>query len=102
MLLGNVIGTVISTCKEEELEGLKLLLVQGVNNLGKTNNELVVCVDAVGAGIGELVMYASGSSARQTKITENKPIDHVIMAIVDEITSENLVFFTKGLGFVKY
>ncbi len=101
MLLGNVIGTVVSTCKEEGLEGLKLLLVQSVDYLGKKNERLVVCVDAVGAGIGELVMYAAGSSARQTKITKNKPVDHVIMAIVDEVMSANSTLFKKGIGFVR-
>ncbi len=101
MLLGNVIGTVVSTRKEEELEGLKLLLVQSVDDSGKNSGSMVVCVDAVGAGVGELVMYAAGSSARQTKLTKDKPVDHVIMAIVDEVTSVNKTLFTKGVGFAK-
>ena len=84
--MGQVVGTVVSTRKEPELEGIKLLVVRGVDLDGKTTSAVVVCADAVGAGVGELVLYAAGSSARQTEVTRNKPVDHVIMAIVDEIT----------------
>lgn len=85
MLVGKVIGTVVATRKEDELEGLKLLLVRGVDLEGNVNGPLVVAVDAVGAGLGEVVLYASGSSARQTKVTKDRPVDATIMAIVDEI-----------------
>ena len=86
MLIGQVVGTVVATRKEPELEGMKLLVVKGVDLDGKTTNNVIVAADAVGAGVGELVLYAAGSSARQTEVTRNKPVDHVIMAIVDEIT----------------
>ena len=86
MLMGQVIGTVVATKKEPELEGLKLLVVRGVDLDGKLTPAIVVAVDAVGAGAGELVLYAAGSSARQTELTKNRPVDHVIMAIIDEIT----------------
>ncbi len=85
MLIGKVVGTVIATRKEDELEGLKFLLVRGLDLEGKPTSTLVVAADAVGAGIGEVVLYASGSSARQTKITKDRPVDATIMAIVDEI-----------------
>jgi microcompartment protein CcmK/EutM len=85
MQLGKVIGTVVATRKEEELEGLKLLVVRGVDLEGKVTSTLVVAVDAIGAGVGELVLYASGSSARQTKVTKDRPVDATIMAIVDEL-----------------
>jgi microcompartment protein CcmK/EutM len=85
MLIGKVVGTVIATRKEDELEGLRFLLVRGLDLEGKATSTLVVAVDAIGAGIGEVVLYASGSSARQTKVTKDRPVDATIMAIVDEI-----------------
>jgi microcompartment protein CcmK/EutM len=96
MLIGQVVGTVVATRKEQELEGVKLLVVKGVDLDGKTTNTVIVAADAVGAGVGELVLYAAGSSARQTEITRNKPVDHVIMAIVDEITVNGKTRFSKA------
>ena len=95
MQLGQVIGTVVATRKDEELEGIKLLVVKGAGLDGQLNGALVVCADAVGAGVGELVLYAAGSSARQTAVTKNRPVDHVIMAIVDEVTVEGKVRYKK-------
>ena len=83
MLLGKVIGTVVATHKDEKMEGLKFLVVRQINTEGVESANYVVAVDAVGAGVGEVVMYASGSSARQTKVTDQRPCDAVIMAIVD-------------------
>lgn len=83
MHLGRVAGTLVASRKEELLEGMKFLVVR---QLGVDNEETggyVVAVDAVGAGVDEVVMYASGSSARQTTLTRDKPCDAVIMAIVD-------------------
>ncbi len=85
MFIGKVIGTVVATRKERELEGLKFLVVRGLDLEGKPTSTLVVAVDAVGAGVGELVLYASGSSARQTQVTKDRPVDATIMAIVDQI-----------------
>lgn len=85
MLLGKVVGTVVATRKEAELEGLRLLMVRGLDTDAKPTSTLVVAVDAVGAGVGEVVLYASGSSARQTQVTKDRPVDAVIMAIVDQL-----------------
>ncbi len=85
MLLGKVVGTVVATRKEPTLEGSKLLVVRGLDLEGKPTATLVVAVDAVGAGVGEWVLYASGSSARQTEMTKDRPVDATIMAIVDEL-----------------
>lgn len=95
MLLGRVVGTVVSTNKEEELAGLKLLLVRGADAEGRPSGSLVVAVDAVGAGVGEVVLYASGSSARQTQVTKDRPVDATIMAIVDSIELEGRETYTK-------
>ncbi len=85
MLLGKVIGTLVATRKEPTIEGLKLLVVRGCDVDGKVTGGLVVAVDAVGAGIGEVVLVVAGSSARQTQVTQNRPVDATIMAIVDEV-----------------
>lgn len=95
MLLGRVVGTVVSTNKEEELAGLKLLLVRGADAEGKPTGSLVVAIDAVGAGVGEVVLYASGSSARQTRVTKDRPVDATIMAIVDSIELEGRQTYAK-------
>ncbi len=85
MVLGKVIGTVVATRKEGSLEGLRLLLVRGLDLDGKATGALVVAVDALDAGIGEVVLYASGSSARQTEVTKDRPVDATVMAIVDQV-----------------
>jgi carbon dioxide concentrating mechanism protein CcmL len=84
MKMGRVVGSVVATQKDARLNGLKLLVVQNLD-LGMTLEKgYVVAVDSVGAGAGEVVLYATGSSARQTSITDGRPVDAVIMAIVDE------------------
>jgi microcompartment protein CcmK/EutM len=83
MNLGKVVGTIVASRKDEKLEGLKLLIVQFVSAKLEPTGAIVVAVDSVGAGVGEFVLVAAGSSARQTKTTEGKPVDTVIMAIVD-------------------
>ena len=84
MLLGRVTGTVVASQKEPLMEGWKLLVVRQLDIENKDTSGYVVAVDAVGAGVGEVVLYATGSSARQTEVTRDKPCDAVIMAIVDE------------------
>jgi carbon dioxide concentrating mechanism protein CcmL len=95
MLLGKVVGTLVATRKDEKMEGLKFLVVRQINTDGQESSNYVVAVDAVGAGVGEVVMYASGSSARQTKITDQRPCDAVIMAIVDTWEVGGEVKYTK-------
>ena len=83
MLLGRVAGTLVASRKEESLVGLKFLVVRQLGVDGKEAGGYVVANDAVGAGVGEVVLYASGSSARQTERTRDRPCDAVVMAIVD-------------------
>jgi microcompartment protein CcmK/EutM len=83
MMIARVIGTVVSTRKEPTLEGLRLLVCQPMNAEGEKAGAPVVAADAVGAGVGEMILYATGSSARQTVATQNRPVDAVVMAIVD-------------------
>ena len=83
MLMGRVTGTVVASQKEPLMDGLKFLLVRQIGVDNTETSSYVVAVDSVGAGVGEVVMYASGSSARQTGVTQNRPCDAVVMAIVD-------------------
>jgi microcompartment protein CcmK/EutM len=83
MLLGRVIGTLVASRKEPTLEGLKFLVIRQIDVDESDTSGYVVAADAVGAGVGEVVMYATGSSARQTTATRDRPCDAVVMAIVD-------------------
>jgi microcompartment protein CcmK/EutM len=95
MLLGKVVGTVVATRKEPTLDGSTLLLVRGLDLDAKPTATLVVAVDAVGAGVGEVVLYASGSSARQTEKTKDRPVDATIMAIVDTVETGGQKHYEK-------
>ncbi len=83
MQLGRVTGTLVSSQKDPLMEGMKFLVVRTIALDSTDTGSYVVAVDVVGAGVGEVIMYASGSSARQTTLTKDKPCDAVIMAIVD-------------------
>jgi microcompartment protein CcmK/EutM len=83
MFLAKVVGTIVATHKEASLDGLKFLIVRRLDGEGQEIDSYAVAADAVGAGLDEVVMVASGSSARQTRLTDNRPCDAVIMAIVD-------------------
>jgi microcompartment protein CcmK/EutM len=96
VLLGRVIGTVVASKKDPALEGLKMLLVKVTDLTGKPTGSVIVAADAVGAGVGELVLYAAGSSARQTVETKDRPIDHVIMAIVDQVEADGVLTYDKA------
>ncbi len=84
MQLALVVGTVVSEQKDPNLNGLKFLLLKPLDINNQPQSGHIVAVDAVGAGVDEVVMYASGSSARQTVITKDRPVDAVVMAIVDQ------------------
>ncbi len=83
MLIGRVAGTVVATRKDPGLSGQKLLVVRQLDVDGAELAGHVVAVDGVGAGVGDVVLWAAGSSARQTEATRDRPVDAVIMAIVD-------------------
>jgi len=83
MLLARVAGTLVASAKEPKLEGLSFRVLSQLNTNNEETGSYVVAVDAVGAGVGEVVMYATGSSARQTVATDGRPCDAVIMAIDD-------------------
>jgi microcompartment protein CcmK/EutM len=95
MTLARVIGTVVSTRKEPSLDGVKFLVLKNCDFDGNPTGNSVVAIDAVGAGVGEVVLYAAGSSARQTTATQNRPVDATIMAIVDTVEVDGKQRFVK-------
>ena len=86
MIFARVVGTVVSTQKDPNLNGKKLLLCKEVDHNGNPMKSYHVAVDAVQAGEGSLVLLSYGSAARMTDETRNAPIDAVVMAIVDDIS----------------
>ena len=98
MKLARVVGTVVATQKDEKLGGAKFLIVEDVDLAGEGSGNRLVAFDAVGAGEGEVVLYASGSSARQTVMTDGRPVDCAIMAIVDLVEVGGKVLFEKRTG----
>ena len=96
MQLGRVVGTVVASHKDSGLTEYKILVVQIVDLEMKPTNAYVVCVDAIGAGEGELVMTVSGSSARLTAHTREKPVDCAIIAIIDIVEINGRRVFDKS------
>jgi microcompartment protein CcmK/EutM len=96
MRIARVIGTAVSTIKEPSLVGQKLLLVRWTDERNELTGEVLVAVDAVGAGPGELVLVAEGSAARHAATTSGQPVDAVIMGILDSLEVEGTVTFRKS------
>ncbi|MCL2368302.1 MAG: EutN/CcmL family microcompartment protein [Oscillospiraceae bacterium] len=96
MQICRVVGTVVSTNKTEKLAGMKLLLVRPIDlDTMEEKGGLVVSIDTVGAGEGEVVMVVAGSSSRQTQVTDAKPVDNSIVAIIDHIDLGQTRIFDK-------
>lgn len=96
MTLARVIGTVVASQKVDSMNGLRFMVVRPVDLDGNDAGASLVAVDAVGAGVGEIVLFATGSSARQTHATDKRPCDAVIMAIVDQWEVGGEVKYKKG------
>lgn len=96
MLYGQVIGTVWATRKDPGLVGMTFLIVRETDLDGTPRDNYVVAADAVGAGEGETVLVAQGSSGRQTALTTGKAIDAVIMAIVDRVDVTDMADVAGG------
>jgi microcompartment protein CcmK/EutM len=95
MLIAKVIGTTVSTIKDPTLEGRKLLIMRQTDVQGLPVGKPYVAVDTLDAGIGDLVLTAHGSSGRQTDITKNRPVDAVIMAVIDHLNVLGEVTYKK-------
>lgn len=85
MFIGRVIGTVWATRKDERLDGLKLQIVREVGLNLEPTNKFVIAADVVQAGMGEIVLVSTGSAARQSPLVEKRPVDALIMAVIDNL-----------------
>ncbi len=96
MQIARVIGTTISTIKDEKVRGSKLLIIQQTDETGEIIGKSYVAVDLVDAGVGDLVLTGQGSSARQTYQTKDCPVDAVVMAVIDHLEVDGEVVFRKS------
>lgn len=96
MQLGEVVGTLVSTRKDPKLVGLKFLVVRNLDAEMRPLGGYAVAVDTVGAGHGDVVLHVAGSSARMTELTQDRPVDACIMAIVDAVEIEGRTTYEKG------
>jgi microcompartment protein CcmK/EutM len=102
MVLARVKGTVVSTHKPDSLEGLRLLLLEKIDAVSlEGKGDYVVGIDSVGANVGEVVFYVTGSSARMTETTKGKPSDATIIAIVDLIEKDGVLTYEKSPAVAK-
>jgi microcompartment protein CcmK/EutM len=95
MLIAKVIGTTVSTIKDDKLTGRKLLILRQTDETGTPSGKPYVAVDTLDAGIGDLVLTAHGSGGRQTDLTKNSPVDAVIMAVIDHLEVGGQVVYRK-------
>ena len=99
MVLARVVGTVVSTRKEPKIEGIKFLVLEKINpETMKGLGDFVVAMDGVGANLGEVVFFAAGSSARMTAVTEGRPADATITAIVDAVDIRGEYVYHKEIS----
>lgn len=96
MQIARVIGSAVATIKDEKLIGRKLLIVREADETGQPVGKPYVAIDSVDAGTGDLVLVAAGSSARQTNITKDTPVDAVIMAVIDSLEMSGKITFRKS------
>lgn len=96
MFLARVVGNVVATQKDPKLEGLKLLIVRQFTVDLQPTQTYLVAADSVGAGREEIVLCASGSSARLTENTQGLPVDCVVMAIADSLEIDGKIIYNKG------
>jgi carbon dioxide concentrating mechanism protein CcmL len=95
MQIAKVCGTVVSTQKEPSLTGVKFLLVQFLDADGQPMPRYEVAADSVGAGVDEWVLVSRGSAARQFRGSESRPIDALIVGIIDTVSVENQRLYSK-------
>jgi carbon dioxide concentrating mechanism protein CcmL len=95
MILGKVVGTVVSSSKNDGIDGTRYLLIDKTNQQGEKKGDYIVALDLIGAGNDELVMISESTSARETQTTLNKPIDAIIVGIIDMIDENEKVIYQK-------
>ena len=95
MILGTVVGTVVSSRRGDRIDAARYLLIDQCDQQGTRKQNFLVALDLIGAGYGEIVLLCQGSAARQTTVTDDRPIDAVIVAIVDLIDEQGKVVYRK-------
>ena len=95
MQIAKVLGTVVSTQKDPSLTGLKFLLLQFIDEAGELLPKYEVAADSVGAGVDEWVLVSRGSAARQSERNATRPLDALVVGIVDTVTIENRSLYSK-------
>ena len=95
MITARIKGTLVASVQADTVPGGKYLLVEPCNQRGEPAGSVFVALDTVNAGEGEVVMVARGSSARQTPETKDKPVDAVIVGIIDLIEEKGKIVFKK-------
>ena len=89
MIIARILGTVVSTQKDERLHGKKLLIVKPINLDGTDQSGYIVAVDTVGAGFHERVLVVAGSSARLAEGNKDCPVDSAIVGVIDSFEVNN-------------
>lgn len=95
MLIARVVGSAVSTAKDDRLTGLKLLVLRAATPADEPTGEAFVAADVVGAGEGELVLVVTGSAARHTSMTEGRAVDAAIVGILDSLEVDGRNTFVK-------
>ena len=95
MIFGRVAGTVVSTERCDGIKGAKYLLVELCSHRAEGRDNYLVVLDTMGAGSGEMVIISQGSSARQTEISNKKPVDAIVAGIVDLIEEQGEIVYRK-------
>jgi microcompartment protein CcmK/EutM len=98
MNLARVAGTVVATRRADGVTAARWLLVEDADQKGKGRGEYLVALDLVGADRGQLVLTTQGSSCRWTREAEDKPMDTLVVAIVDTIDESEVVVYPAGAG----
>lgn len=95
MILGKVVGTIVSNTINDGIKGSRYLLVEKTDQYGKKKGDYLVALDIIGVANDELVMVTEGSPSRETPQTVNKPVDALIVGIVDSIDENDTVVYQK-------
>lgn len=95
MILGKVVGTVVSSKHSVKIDGAKFLLIDQCNQKGEVKGDFLVALDLTGAGNDELVMVSQSTPARETPTTINKAVDAIIVGIIDVIDENDKVVYKK-------
>jgi len=95
MVLGKVVGTVVSSSISLDIEGARFLLIDKTNQYGEKRGDYIVALDIIGAGYDELVFISESTSARETPITMNKSVDALVVGIIDLIDDNDTIVYKK-------